>query len=221
MKTIMPAHLALYLADAMLAAVSPDTMTPVITGIHLERDGKKLRATATDRYRVHEVTLADAKTTGDGGEHHIMPSGALRWLKRTMPIVAPRRADRASATVTLRTTGTGEDRSIVVNIETADGNAASYITKTITGNFPPLHRLFEIAEKAERWTGDVAYKPTFLGSLAALLPGRDYTQPRLKQTAAESTDGKPATKPGPILATAGDGDRITARALIQPNLILR
>lgn len=216
MKTTMPAHLALYLADAVLAAVSHDDMTPVITGVQLTRHEGGLRALATDRYRVHEVTLADAKTTGKADESPIMPAAAFKWLKRTMPIVAPRRLDRDAATVNI-TIGA----SAAVSIITASGDAASFITSTIKGNYPPLHRLFEIAEKAERWTGDVSYKPTFLGSLAALLPDRDCTQPRLKQTAGGLTDGEVATKPGPILATAGDGERITARALIQPSLILR
>ncbi len=220
MKTTMPAPLALYLAKATLAAVSTDDVTPVITGVHLARHGKALRATATDRYRVHEVTLEAATTHGKADESVLLPSSAFRWIQRAMRIIAPRKSDRVSTTVTISTRISDQLTRALLTINTADGDSMTLDTATIKGNFPPVYRLIDAAVDAPRYAGDVRLNTYFLGKLAAIMPDSDGSYaPVLKQTAMQR-DGEPIDKPGALYAVA-TADGITARALIQPNLLLR
>lgn len=216
MKTTMPAPLALYLADAMLAAVSTDTVTPIITSVQLTKLGKKLRATATDRYRVHEVTLDAAVTTGKADEAVNLPASALRWVQRAMRIVAPRHRDRAAATVTIVTLPSGK---VSLTITTGEGESTNLTADPVAGNFPPVGRLIDKAEQADCYTGPVKLKPYFLGKLAALMV-EAHAAPTLKVTQADDFNGYPSGKPGPVLVTT-DAEGIIARALVQPNLMIR
>ena len=215
MKTTMPAHTALYLADAMLAGVSTDKVTPVITGVNLTRHGKALRATVTDRYRVHQVTLDAAVTTSTKDESALIPSSVFTWITRTLRIVAPRsRGDKAVVEIaTHKIPDVPTRRRVSVTILVGDDKVI-LTTATIPGNFPPVARLIDEAEAAEQYTGPVALKLGFISKMEKLNP-EAHAAGRFKHTAAPDSN-----RPGPVLVTY-DADGIAARGLVQPNLILR
>lgn len=216
MKTTMTAARAIYLAEAMLAAIATDEVTPIITATNLSRVGSKLRAVATDRYRVHEVVLADAVTTGRKDESVNVPPSALTWLVRTLRIVAPRRKTYVT-TVTIQTRKDADELvHIIVTIKNAD-SITTLDTLAIKGNYPPVSRLFDAAEQAERYDGPFSLNPTFLGKIEKL---RDNRGGAVQFHPTASTT---AGKPGPMLINVPiDGEEgTTARALVQPNLMLR
>lgn len=209
MKTTMPAPLALYLAAAMLAAVSRDEVTPILTAVHLEREGRSLKATATDRYRVHELTLDEAQTTGTDDVN--LPASALRWIIQAMRTIAPRARDRAEATVTIQTRKAKEP-SVEVTVTAANGDTMTLTTTPIAAKFPPMARMIEKAEAAEPYLGSVRVNTKFMASLAKLTGDTWPNAPRFTQTKHPELDRPDAlyalyTAPG-----------IRARALIMPLL---
>lgn len=214
MKTTMPAHAARYLAKAMLAAVGRDEVTPVLTGVHLAREGHALRATVTDRYRCHEVTLDAARTTGRADESVLVHHSAFTWILRTLAIVAPRRKID-DATVTIKTRKVEEVTQVTITIDVSGYDSVALTTRAIAGNFPPVNRIIEAAQNAKPFTGPVALNVGFLAKFDALKPG-----PYLAGHFHHSAHAERPNTPGPVLVTY-EADGIAARGIIQPNLILR
>lgn len=220
MKITMPATTALYVLDAMLAAVSPDEFTPVIHAARFEKNGKALRATSTDRYRIHEVTVADVVKSGRKDEGVTISAPTLKRVRRAIGLVAPRRLDKDLATVTIQTIEHDDKHKVITTIN-YDTEWITMTSLAVDGNYPPVGRLFDEAEAALGWVGEVSLNVYYLGKLQALNPSTSGPG-RFKHTAHSADEAPHGRKhrPGPVLVTY-EGEGITARGLLQPNLLLR
>lgn len=215
MKTTMPAHIALYLITAMLAAATGDKVTPVINAARLDAKGKSLRAIATDRYRVHEVITQHAVTHATKGESVIISVNMLNQIKRLIKAFAPRRVEVAETRVTIQSRRLNDtDTQLKVTISRAD-DSLTVTGPAVRGNFPPVDRLVASAEKDPRYLGRLKLNPTFLGQLQQLNPGTHPAAEFKPTCSADNPD-----KPGPVYVTF-DADGTEARALIMPNLVLQ
>lgn len=198
---------AAWFARALLAGASTDDVTPVITGVNITISKGRIQGTSTDRYRVHEAHIEDDTITGDST--FLAPGDALRWIVKNVAYFGRAGSfDGPKVTITVVPTKDGPGTIALEMSRHIDSRVISYTDTLVKGNFPPVHRLFEIAEKAEVTDArSTAINLDFLTKARSL--ARDRHEPAtFKYTATDNPN-----KPGPLLLTFRDG-----RALIQPNL---
>ncbi|WP_158685476.1 hypothetical protein [Microbacterium halophytorum] len=225
----LPRHEAEWLIRGALAAASTDDVTPMLRAVHVTVAGGRVTATATDRYRVHQlyVTIDDAETTGQFLVDVQHAKRLLRsWhtpaalyreqvvvLSWTDPEPLPKghtgRIPRsACGTITFEILADGND---------PDADRLTYevaqVRLTTPGFFDKLTTLFANVADDVDGDGDVLRDISLDTKLIAatkwlntdsFAPMR-FTIPR-----------KGATKAKPLIITNGSG---TARALIQPSLL--
>lgn len=204
---------ARYLATALLPAVSRDDITPVLTGANITLEGGKLRASSTDRYRVHSVLL-DAIEHEDIREDWsaIISHAALTWISKNAGVYLRRNGPLAPVVdfhfFESAKAGRSQPRVEITIREDAEADLdqISLRTELITGNFPPVHRLFDDARAAELVAGEASLDLSFLASVRA--PNDGSTRfPQIRFTAGKNN------KRGVVHISYGPH----AEALIQPS----
>lgn len=209
MTTItIEAGAARFLAEALLPATSKDDVTPVLTGVHLSIENGKLRAVATDRYRVHAVLL-DVVGDAPAELNALIPRSIMQWIVRATAAYTRRRAQPFKPVVVFEIDEDGS-RALIRAREDAEANLEeqTITTALIKGNFPPVMRLIATARTAD--TADAAegmLNLDFVSSLKAL----GSTPPVIRFTKAENPH-----REGVVHFWFGDH----AEALIQPNIRL-
>jgi len=215
--------------NAVLPHASKDDVTPVITGIRFDAEGA---LAATDRYTVgaykpeHVLVDADDAATFDG---FTLDRAGCVWLSKLRvamlsggKFLAPYYVIRLQV----------EDGLVTASVhpggfDSADGGkfttplspaeqTASF--STISGNYPPVVRLFPDAEKLasrEAMNMPVSLKTEFLVRIDKATKALGERGNGVARFQFMSTDNP--NKPGPAYVTVGD----RFRALIQPNLMLR
>jgi len=214
--------------NAVLPHASKDDVTPVITGIRFDAEGA---LAATDRYTVgaykpeHVLVEADDAATFDG---FTLDRAGCVWLsKLRVAMLSDKylasfsviRARVEDGTVTLSVHGTGFDPNGTHTFgepSTVPEMTASF--STISGNYPPVVRLFPDAEKLasrEAMNVPVSLNTAFLIRIDKAVKAVGERGNGVARFQFMSTDNP--NKPGPVFVTVGD----RFRALIQPNLLLR
>ena len=214
--------------NAVLPHASKDEVTPVITGIRFDAEGA---LAATDRYTVgaykpeHVLVEADDAATFDG---FTLDRAGCVWLsKLRVAMLSDKylasfsviRARVEDGTVTLSVHGTGFDPNGTHTFgepSTVPEMTASF--STISGNYPPVVRLFPDAEKLasrEAMNVPVSLKTAFLIRIDKAVKAVGERDNGVARFQFMSTDNP--NKPGPVFVTVGE----SFRALIQPNLLLR
>ncbi|KAA9133733.1 DNA polymerase III subunit beta family protein [Microbacterium caowuchunii] len=203
----------LWAARAVLPAVSKDDVTPVLTAAEWSVKGDVAVLTATDRYRVHQVTVPVSEASE--GEF-LMPRVQLDWIRRNAnayrsPLARVRVSwsEPEEGAPVASVLGSGVIRAEVV----FGTDELAMQRRPVKGVFPPVARLFpEGAAEAGEMAEVYGMNPDFLADLRGLRKGRHeplrFYSPRLR-------DGQRLAHP--MLVTNADG---SARALIQPNLLL-
>ena len=214
--------------NAVLPHASKDDVTPVITGIRFDAEGA---LAATDRYTVgaykpeHVLVEADDAATFDG---FTLDRAGCVWLSKmrvamlsdkhlaSFSVIRARVEDGA---VTLSVHGTGFDPNGTHTFgepSTVPEQTASF--STISGNYPPVVRLFPDAEKIasrEAMNVPVSLKTAFLIRIDKAVKAVGERDNGVARFQFMFTDNP--NKPGPVFVTVGE----RFRALIQPNLLLR
>lgn len=190
-------------------AASTDSVTPVIQAIQLTVTPSSWIAVATDRYVVAELT-------GDMGDWvHTLPAEPFSVLIKATDLAdfAKRMGARAERPVNLTVTDDGTE----LEMNNWDVRA---IYRTISGNYPPVERLFPDADKLTDM-GALAFAPDMLARL-----GKIYTPLDMSMAAKHRRElpvhlqfTESSGKPGPVLITRGL-KAVGYRALLQPRLIL-
>ena len=214
--------------NAVLPHVSKDDVTPMITGIRFDAEGA---LAATDRYTVgsykpeHVLVEADDAATFDG---FTLDRAGCVWLsKLRVAMLSDKyfasfsvvRARVEDGTVTLSVHGIGFDPNGTHTFgepSTVPEMTASF--STISGNYPPVVRLFPDAEKLasrEATNVPVSLNTAFLIRIDKAVKAVGERGNGVARFQFMSTDNP--NKPGPVFVTVGD----RFRALIQPNLLLR
>ncbi|GAA4176411.1 hypothetical protein [Gryllotalpicola koreensis] len=206
----MSAHALRYLAEASLAAIDKtEWATPILLAAHFEVEKGRVRALATDRYRVHEA-FAETKKAAKPHElliHH----SELSWVVTTMR--QNRKAFGGHDPVATVVTEFADEKAATVTITISGGDLAlSRTAKTVAGNFPPVWKLLDQARAAEISSEPKLLKLAFLNKARALsLDGAET--PRLT-----FTKGTNPNKPGVVILDFENAGKVYATALIQPNL---
>ncbi|KQT75379.1 DNA polymerase III subunit beta family protein [Microbacterium sp. Leaf436] len=142
-KTItLDAHVARYIASAVLPAVSRDDITPVLTGAHFSMEDGQLRVTSSDRYRAHTVIVRPNDRVPKELDV-IVPRQALTWITKNAGVFSRSRSPYTPV-VRMRFT---EDR------------------------FPPVIRLIVKARDAETEPVEGNLRTDYLASVSAISDG--------------------------------------------------
>lgn len=216
----LDASTARYLADAMLAAVSKDDVTPVICAAHLKLLDGQLQGIATDRYRAHRVYLdvVKAPKTGD----FLMPREALVWMQKNARTYKPRGHSYFRPRVDIESTAAGAAAGdtgrikITVRRDDSMDDSISYSGPGVKGAFPPVFKLIDTARDAEESSSSVILDVELLAKVRALAP--DPFPPRIKFTKASDPS---VTKPAPVYIEFGSKNKTFADAILQPHLEAR
>lgn len=207
------------LASLAKAVAKPaDPMTPILQNLHLSRDGDQLVAIATDRYIAAEVRFNLDVADWDQGPEEILlgADSAIRALALTKASRMP----AAHFTIT-RVEGDGFH-----TIEVRDLYEPTIIAdREVTGNFPPVARLFPGPDVEMGATPRTALNLSFLARVGQiLLPGERTAGLKSVAWTMASSPVENAAKPGPVLFTrggAGSGSGSSARVLVQPNTLVK
>lgn len=163
-KLSIPLEDAVYLAKAILPAISKDDVTPIIVASLWTVQGDKITAIGTDRYRVHR-----AEIEGDFGKasgSFLIPRKALEWLvKNASHFGRPRQLIVEPLLIVQFSTVT--DESAVSPSSGATAAPAGHVSFTIAenggetpqtltlvsnltkGNYPAIVKLIDDAEASE------------------------------------------------------------------------
>jgi hypothetical protein len=197
-----------------LAAASTDDIYPPLCTVHWIVDGKHVHLVATDRYRVHETLVPRPKGAGHGA--FLMDRRQAAWI-----LANAHRPARSYPEQQIRVTWSegldakaGRIAVDIVASEAEDAPVLRYEADAVRGNFPPVHRLFtsepSTAEEFEP-VNIVGLDPRFLADMRHLVGHRGeplvFSVPK---------PGEKKYSPMLVRNTAG-----TARALLQPNLLVR
>lgn len=207
---VLPRHEAKWFAGAALSATSTDDITPVICAAQMTATPTSLRFVATDRYRVHTATIQLAAKTVE--HEFLMPRAALLWLDKNVSYFG-----RWGSELQIATIATTDDGELTVSVRASTEPDASYISwhgRCVPGNFPPVHRLIEIARAAEVGP-PIRLNVNFIAKTRPLTRSLSES-PRIKFTASDKPN-----RPGPAYFTFGGDTEPYAEALIQPNLEIR
>lgn len=205
-KTItLDAHVARYVASALLPAVSRDDVTPILTGAHFSIEDGALRVASTDRYRVHTLKVG---VNGKAPKEldAIVPRAALAWIVKNGGVFSRSRSPY-SPVVRLRFTEKRVTISVLEHGEDAGEHGVdevTFSTSLIDGRFPPVVRLVTIARDAEAEPVEGNLRTDYLASITAVSDGR-----RIAHIKFTKGDG---AKLGPVYIRCG-----VAEAIIQPN----
>jgi hypothetical protein len=197
---------AVWFARALLAGASTDDVTPVICASQITITRGRVEGTSTDRYRVHTVFIEDDSIKGDS--KFLIPAGALQWIVKNATYFG-RAGSFDGPKLTIAVMPGAPVGAVELTMRRAvDSRVISYTDELVKGNFPPVYRLFDAAEKAEVTPDrETAINLEFLSKARNI--ARDRHEPAaLKYTATDNSN-----KPGPLLVSFRSG-----RALIQPNL---
>lgn len=196
---------AVWFARALLAGSSTDDVTPVICASQITVSKGRIEGTSTDRYRVHSVFIEDEQIKGDS--KFLIPAGALQWIVKNATYFGRAGSfDGPTLTITVKPGAPAGTVELAIR-RAVDTRVISYTDELVKGNFPPVYRLFDVAEKAEVTPDrETAINLDFLSKARNI--ARDRHEPAaLKYTATDNPN-----KPGPLLVSFRSG-----RALIQPN----
>ena len=215
--------------NAVLPHASKDEVTPVITGIRFDAEGA---LAATDRYTVgaykpeHVLVEADDAATFDG---FTLDRAGCVWLsklrvamlsggKGMVPFYVIRaRVEDGAVTLSVHSTGFDPNGTHTFGEpSTVPEMTASF--SAISGNYPPVVRLFPDAEKLasrEAMNVPVSLRTAFLIRIDKAVKAVGERGNGVARFQFMSTDNP--SKPGPVFVTVGE----RFRALIQPNLLLR
>lgn len=210
--TLYPRQLASI--ASILVAASKDDVTPVIVSAHIRVQDGFLTAVATDRYRVARVTFPLTSDEGDTQDDLdvVVPRAFLERFARTVKAAKL----KPDAKISLSHDPLAKSLTFAFS-----GGSASDVA--ITGNYPPVARLFPEAESLTE-VGEIALNPRFVSD-AGKLDHPTLTADDLRNGAVRLrfTKSGRADKPGPVLI-----DRRGIRPkdggleyLLQPNLLLR
>jgi len=194
---------------AALAAASKDYVTPVLCAVRVVVEGKHIHFIATDRYRVHETIVPRPKGATAGS--FLMDRAQAQWIltnshkpARSFPeqqvrITWVEGAPATAGRISVEVSASAEPEAPVFR----------YDADAVRGNYPPVHGIFGKLEKDGDSVEVVGLNPDFIATLRHLTGYRGE--------ALVFTMSKAREKAGPILVENAAG---TARALIQPNLLL-
>lgn len=204
-KTItLDAHVARYIAGAVLPAVSRDDVTPVLTGAHFTIEEGQLRVTSTDRYRAHTV-MVRPNDRAPKELDVIVPRQALTWITKNAGMFS---RSRSPYTPVVRMRFTEERVSISV-LEHGESSGSgvdevAYSTSVIKGKFPPVIRIIVGARDAETEPVEGNLRTDYLASVSAISDG-------VRAAHIKFTKGGKNGLPGPVYLRSG-----VAEAIIQP-----
>lgn len=142
------------------AAERYDDSRPALTAVSITRDpANGVEFTATDRYRLHTVRLADHMERAwvqDGSADTCAALVPARWLRRWARDAS---AESGSATLTIR-----DDRASI------EWGTESWTTKRQTGDFPDWRYLADVPADAEGEASvtsptAIGYDPGFLSAV--------------------------------------------------------
>lgn len=207
----IPRAEAEYALKVALAAVSKDDVTPVLTAVHWLVEDGKVTLTATDRYRVHQATVKglDNEDTGE----FLMQASQVKWLatQKHQPVRAY--TDQFVEIEWFEIEGAPMVTARVIAADFGGAPAFSYTVEGIKGNFPPVSRLFPEKQDADVPRAPfVGLNPVFLAALKVM---QRYSNEPLKMWSPIASE---KNRQAPVVIETQGGD---ARALIQPNIILR
>lgn len=190
------------LAWTAIPALKSDPRTPVLATVRLDFDpeGNQLTAVATDRYRVHKVTISLPDQEGEPEAFsRVIPAKIIAEAAKHPTVGKARIPNRHQLTIT-------ETR-----IEAGFGGWGSSIAESY-GNFPAVERLMP-TETPDVECGAFAIRTEYIGDLGKLVIG--------KKRPDSGVWTLHRTENGPIYATRAVDDGIEAVALIQPQEVLR
>lgn len=194
----------LTIATAAKAFASADDVSPVITGSLITVDGALVTALATDRYVAGVVETRDTFDGDNVDGSAIIPTSLLTDAAKRFA---------KCPTVTLDVV---DGVATVSSVSSVDRASAAIIT----GNFPPIARLFPTPETP--WDAAGVGTCISMGKLARLstvrLPG-DRTPAAAKDAGweFEGQSGGSSAKRGALCFTRTHG-ATSVRVLVQPNL---
>lgn len=184
-KLTLPLEDALYLARAIMPAVSKDDVTPILTGQMWTVTPEKITAVATDRYRVHRAAIE-----GDFGKASgafLIPRKSLEWLvknathfgRRSQFLVDPQLTIEFEVTepaVPNKLTDSTPMPAGFVSLSIAENESTDAQTLTlrsalIKGLFPPVADLIDSALEADSSDPGVV-NLEFVGGTRALASDR-------------------------------------------------
>ncbi|WP_295035744.1 hypothetical protein [uncultured Microbacterium sp.] len=220
-----------WLLRGALAAASKDDVTPVLCAVQWTIADGRVTVLATDRYRVHQLYVRAPKGTPDG-EFLMDRSQAdlllrlrhsnarrlagevveLTWTDaETLPDPAPRKVARRYC---------GTLRFDIIAHDGADADVLSHTTEQVRGTFPAVGRLFDASSESEsERASEMALDPEYVSAARHLRVDRGeplrFIIPARSEQDAQIAGG---SRRRPVLILNGSG---TARALIQPNLMLK
>lgn len=214
----IPLSTAIQSAAAMLTSASKDDITPILTAAHF--DGADM--IATDRYKVARFPMPTKPATEDRrvtlGAAFLIPRAALEWVAKvtTKSLRAPHMVD----TYTIRYEATPDAKGRAGVPGTVAVSVVDYAGKTersqafdgITGNFPPVARLFP-GEDAQPAAITQAFNPAYM--IEILNYCKKFSDRGAPFKMAFYGDGDQRKMNPALIEGAG------ASFLIQPNLILR
>lgn len=141
----------LHLARGLQPAVSKDDVTPVICTQRWKFDGATLEGVATDRYRVHLVTMDAVAQPGT----YLIPRQSIEWLiKNSSFFGRPNSYVKPQFTAAFKIMDSKAERptgSVTFTIrgnDSEDAAAISFTNALTQGKFPPVADLIEKAKEA-------------------------------------------------------------------------
>ncbi len=216
----LPLEKLKWMLRGALPAMSTDDVTPVLTGVHWDIGEKWVTLTTTDRYRVHQTRTP--RPPGANLGSFLMSGVQAKWLARTShPGAALRGKQVARITwAEIPSRGDAEHHDLTASVLAFEDstNAFTYRLPSINGRFPPVGRLFDRdpGELSDETVDKFGMSPAFLGDLERLIEHRGA--PMVFYT-PQQKDGQGRLS-SPMLAANNSGTGWTARALIQPYVIL-
>lgn len=228
----LPAHQAEWLIRGALAAASKDDVTPVLCAVQWTIADGRVTVTSTDRYRIHQLFVPAPEGTADG--EFLMHREHAAWLLKAWH--APRRIFReqmvyitwtdpdGSKAPPARKSRTAEVRKAhgttrfdVYAYDHPDADVVSYERLQVAGNFPPVARLFpDEADLDGEPVAQAGFVPELIGDTRHLRTGYGSLRFITVRTPTDDVKRTP-NRQAPMLVVNTEG---TARALIQPNLLL-
>lgn len=233
MHALALTHEQLRAIATVTAFASRDEVTPVITGVRLGNTAGRITVTATDRYRVAELSFDAPEQLGDAmGAQESMQARLEPFAAITIPAAflarvvkqLPRRPVVPTATIALMVTDDGHRitlRDRIAGFESSDA--------PIRGNYPPVARLFpDTLDTLEPFAGEVRLNAAFLASLEKLSLPSDIGARSAEKVYGMRTwvaDDYSPLKARPVIFTRDNNPRQapleSIRAMIQPSMPLR
>lgn len=214
----LPLEVAIEAFAAVLPHASTDAVTPILCSVQLVPADDAVTLYATDRYTVGRFTVplltsdVDAMPATDHAEPFNIPTEAATWIAKTVTKTLRHANGAVAYAVVIEDDAEAKTVTVSLVPELTGKPERAQAFERVTGNFPPVSRLFPEDEGA--MPDVIGLSPQMLSRVIGYATKYHRRAPiRFSGTAQRDTG---SAKMSPILASIGG-----LTALIQPNLLLR